>query len=289
MFLVNQLDSSEKYVYHYTKVDTALNYILKMGKLRLNSFSKVNDPRESKNWSIITTVSPSSDLNLQEWDALSDVVSDALKRNVKLVCFSKDSPLAVSQQMPESRISRGFAKPSMWHHYANAHNGVCLVFDINKLNTSFQKQVNANNLFSRSVSYSNKGMVPNFHNYPFSVNLIGLESEHQFIDYLSKHLEQWLPNLFFSKLNDWSNEAEYRWVYFDDQQDPILLMFDDALEGIVMGAGVSEDHYEEIQMYCAKYEADIVNLGWRNGYPDLIHPGCPYITHKYLLDKYDSV
>lgn len=155
------------------------------------------------------------------------------------------------------------------HHYSNAHNGVCLVFDIKKLDMSFKKQVNKKNLISGSVIYSDDGIVPDLSKHPFTVNLIGINSEKELLAYLSNHLDQWLPNLFLKKLMDWSNEEEYRWVYFDNNPEPICLTFDDALEAIVIGEGVSKDYYEELLMYCAKYEAGFAHLQWRNGYPAL--------------------
>lgn len=288
MILINPLKSSNKYVYHYTKLDTALNYILKTGTLRLNSFSKVNDPRESKKWSMITIISSSVNLELKDWDALSESVSDALKQNVKIVCFCKDRDSAVNKWQPEGLLDRGFAKPSMWHHYANGHNGVCLVFDLEKLDTSFKRQINKEKLISDSVSYSDEGIIPSTVKYPFSIDLTRIDSEQQLVKQLESHLNQWMPSLFFKKLRDWSNEDEYRWVYFDDHAEPICLTFDDALEAVVVGEGVPKDSetHEKLLMYCARYKADLANLEWHNGYPKLIQLWQPYITHKHLLRKF---
>ena len=40
----------DRYVYHYTSRDTALQHILATGKIRLGSLSKTNDPHETKSW-----------------------------------------------------------------------------------------------------------------------------------------------------------------------------------------------------------------------------------------------
>src|ERR1051325_6605574 len=154
MKLINPLSSSDKYVYHYTRLDTALDYILKNGTLMLNSFAKMNDPRESKSWTIATMVDSRVSLKDEDWDALSARVSSMLKQNAKIACFSKDRKAAENKWQPEALLDRGFTRPNMWHHYADAHKGVCLMFDIAKLNAAFEKQIVKSQLFLGPVSYS---------------------------------------------------------------------------------------------------------------------------------------
>lgn len=284
MKLINPLPAVDKYVYHYTKLDTALNYILKNGTLMLNSFAKVNDPRENKTWTIATMIRSSLNLEPKDWDALSERVSNILKQNAKVVCFSRDREAAVNKWQPWALLDRGFVRPSMWHHYADAHNGMCLMFDVEKLNTAFKKQVDQAKLFAGPVVYSDDGIVLRPGDDPFFLNLTGVYSEQQFMNEISNHLRQWMHNLFFRKLKDWSSEEEYRWVYFDENSDPLLLTFDDALEGVIIGERVPKEHEEAFLRYCALYEAEITDLEWRNGYPAIVHPGQPYITHKHLLN-----
>jgi len=140
MKLINPLPSSDKYVYHYTRLDTALNYILKNGTLKLNSFSNVNDPKENKSWNIATRVRLDLNLEFKDYDALSGQISSTLKRNVKVACFSKDRKEAENKWQPEALLDRGFARPSMWHHYGDAHEGMCLMFDREKLDKTLKKQ-----------------------------------------------------------------------------------------------------------------------------------------------------
>lgn len=289
MKFINPLPSSELYVYHYTKVDTALNYILKDGTLRLNSFSAMNDPRENKSWTIATMVRSSFNLDLKDWVALSENVSNTLKQNVKLSCFSKDREAAVNKWQPDALLDRGFARPAMWHHYADRHNGICLMFGREKLTAAFSQQVDQEKLFPRTVLYSDDGIVLRMGKDPFSMDLTGLTdlsnlpTEPRFLNEVINHRDRWMPDLFFTKLKDWSNEEEFRWVYLDDNPRPLSLKFHDALEGIIIGESVSSVHEEDFLRYCALYEADITHLEWRNGYPAIVHPGQPYITHKHLI------
>ena len=97
MKLVNPLPMDAWYLYHYTSTKTAVERILPEGKLKFNPFSKVNDPRESKQWNISPFVRLYPELTLEEYDAISKEVSDALKVNAKLVCFSQDKKEAIKK------------------------------------------------------------------------------------------------------------------------------------------------------------------------------------------------
>jgi len=284
MKLINPLPSDASYLYHYTSADTALNYILKDGTLKFNSFGQVNDPRESKAWDISPYVRAGLNLALEQYDAISQEISDILKANAKLVCFSRDKDEAIGKWQPEALLDRGFAKPSMWHHYGDKHRGLCLMFDQNRLNQAFMSQLNGGRLISGKVNYSNKGILPNLSNDPFIVDLVQVRGIEGYVPAIKKHLNSWFPDLFLRKLSDWENEDEYRWIYLDEHPKPVYVGFEGALEAIVIGECVPASYYEEILRYCVKYHADVTNLNWRNGYPKIEYPGQPYITHRHLTN-----
>lgn len=133
------------------------------------------------------------------------------------------------------------------------------------------------------MNYSDEGIVLRPGDDAFHIDLTNVYNEKQYLHKLSRHLDQWLPALFFRKLKDWSNEEEYRWVYFDDKPEAIYLNFEDSLEAIIAGEKVPKQFEEIILKYCVQHKADITDLEWRNGYPTISHPGQPYITHRHLL------
>jgi hypothetical protein len=282
MKLINPLPPDASYLYHYTSADTALNYILKNGTLKFNSFSQVNDPRESKACDFSPFVRDDLNLSREQYDSISREISDVLKANAKIVCFSQDKDAAIGKWQPEALLDRGFAKPSMWHHYGDKHCGLCLMFEWNKLNQAFLKQLDSGRLISGKVDYSNKGILPNLSKDPFVVNLIQVREIGDYYSAIKNHLNFWFQDLFLRKLSDWKNEDEYRWIYLDDNLGPIYVGFEGALEAIVIGEHVPNSYYEDILRYCVKYHADVTNLNWRNGYPKIEHPGQPHITHRHL-------
>lgn len=272
MKLINPLPPDAFYLYHYTSTETAIKYILSYKTLRFNSYSAVNDPRESKQWDMMPTVRPYPVLDLEDYEKLSKLVSAALKQYAKLVCFSEDRDEAIGKLQPGALFDRGFAKPCMWHHYANACDGICLMFDKKKLDLAFNEQLDVSRLISGSVHYSNEGILPDFRGYPFSIDLTRVHTIKEFVDSIEAHRAKWLSHLFLRKLIDWENEVEYRWIYFDHNTKPIHVNYRDALEGIVIGEGVSSTLYDEIYEYGKQHKVEVAKLHWRNGFPIIINP-----------------
>lgn len=284
MKLINPLPPDASYLYHYTSTDTALDHILKDGTLKFNSFSEVNDPKERKEWDISPLVRLNTNLSLEQYDAISREVSDILKANAKLVCFSRDKDETKGSRQLDARFGRGFVKPSMWHHYAGKHDGLCLMFDSNKLQNAFAKQLDTTRLVSGEVIYSNQGSLPRLQGDTFIIDLTSVTNTVDYISAIQSHLNRFFAELFLRKLSDWAHEDEFRWIYFDVNPDPLYLEFGDSLEAIVVGEQVKESKSEEILRYCVKYRAEIANLNWHNGFPKIERSGQPYVTHKHLLD-----
>lgn len=221
---------------------------------------------------------------MDQYDAISREVSDILKANAKLVCFSRDKNEAIGKWQPEALLDRGFSKPCMWHHYGGNHNGLCLMFDRNKLNNAFMKQLDKSRLVSGEVHYSNKGILPKLRHDPFIIDMTRVSNTASYLSEIQGHMNHWFPELFLRKLTDWANEDEYRWIYLDNDPKPIYVDFEDALEAILIGENVADACLNDILRYCVKYRADVAKLNWHNGFPKLEHLGQPYITHKHLLD-----
>lgn len=288
MKLINPLQDGNAYVYHYTSCDTALTHILRNKTLKINPFKNVNDPRESKHWDISPFVRAGLNLELKQYDAISLEVSQIIKSNAKLVCFSRDKPSAVKAWQPEALLNRGFAKPSMWHHYANGHNGVCLMFNREKLIKAFSEQLGNQHFFHGPVTYTDRGILPNLQSDPYVIDLLQVKDTPSYFAAIQAHFDHWHSHLFLHKLSDWSNEDEYRLVYLDEHSEPRYLEFGDSLEAIVIGKGIEKSQHEEYLRHCVVHEAEIAHLDWHNGYPRIGLLGQPYLTHRNLVDEQQS-
>ena len=67
----NNLSDPNKYIYHYTSLTAAFDYILPSNLLRVSPFYHTNDPRESKYWNLSYKI---SGLKLHEIPNLASLI-----------------------------------------------------------------------------------------------------------------------------------------------------------------------------------------------------------------------
>lgn len=269
-----------KYVYHYTRMDTALEYILPSSTLMANKFSSTNDPKESRQWHFNLGTNKNRDLAKYDMDELSHKLSSALKARTKVLCFCKDQPDLTGDHLRDI-YKRGFCKPRMWAQYADNHSGVCLVFDRQKLDRTIRKQFSSFSIFRGDVSYKNPGVVGFLHEGDYKINVDYLE-EHGFDHYASAHFQTFHKRLFFQKLLDWINETEYRWVIATDVTEPIYVDVQDSLVGIVFGDNAEEDSVDKV-IGMTDYRILYAGLKWKN-----CSPWYDFANFKYDKDLRDS-
>ena len=155
------------------------------------------------------------------------------------------------------------------------------MFDRQKFHDAIRKHTSAR-LACGHVHYSDEGWVPNLHLDPLAINLAGCSTEKQIETRVQEHASRNWQALFLRKLTDWSHEREYRWILFDDTDDPRDIPFADALKAIVIGHGVPKELERQFYKHCIRHESACAYLHWRNGQPSIQHYAEPYVTHKLL-------
>jgi Protein of unknown function (DUF2971) len=93
--------------------------------MRMNTWSNMNDPREAKQWEstgTLTAIPPYTDAEMEQG------LDDVLRRSARLLSHIVDRDRTADGE-PDSLFHRGWAKAPMWAHYADSHQGVCLVLD----------------------------------------------------------------------------------------------------------------------------------------------------------------
>lgn len=115
-------------IYHYTKSQTAIEYILFDKQIRLSPRNRSNDPIES---SKLSTGYGGIDLDENDENDAKKMLHELAKRESKLkqVCFCMNN----IKKEPNEYEFYGFLKPRMWNQYGDNYKGVCLAFDKNEL------------------------------------------------------------------------------------------------------------------------------------------------------------
>lgn len=253
----------DKYLYHYTKLATALEKILNSGTLMFNLFSCSNDPRETKEW-ISTGCSTGSIDKKVFWETvdIGQKVTNQIKKQSKILCFSLDSDETTSK----NKHSRGYFKSRMWAQYAENHRGICLVFNREKITEKINSEFNLNGfLKSEKVTYHDKPPVAH-DALTFDCNELGGMKEDQL---LNIYLEKYASFYFFTKNYDWKDESEYRFVLLNNNPEPEFFYFQDALEAIICGEDLPSVYIPLLTLFKEKYNCQLAQIETYNGVPTL--------------------
>ncbi len=257
--------NESKYLYHYTSAETAMK-ILHNNTLLFGKLSSANDTTESK---IRLSYDMCTDASNKTYSEKCKAITNYLRKNkdgFQLLCFSMDTHVQekmrtkylhkVSEKEAYYDVyGRGFALPRMWAQYAHNHNGVCFVFNKEKL----IEKVKSDRSFYKASVVHYADILSTYHISEKQVNSIynkiKLESNGD-LPYLSEMKNNdFLKYNFFEKSSDWSNEQEYRiLIYVNSSQSERqkVMNIDDAIEGIVVGERMDETQKSVLRMLFKK-------------------------------------
>lgn len=182
-----------KHVFHFTKFESALR-IIATRSLKFGRFENMNDIAEVKR--DVYGMVPANIIN----DELSKYQSISLTL--------------------DNSSHRGFKIDPLWGHYAQGGNGVCLVFDKDKLSQRVVEQFGKKATIAK-IRYSSKHS-----------NAVFAKGDSQRT--VDKHIRKNLKRIFFTKSQDWKYEQELRILIKEDGKNEQYLYLDDALIATIL-------------------------------------------------------
>lgn len=260
--------NSEKYLYHYTNFIKAIK-ILDSQKLIFSPLTSMNDTSEYKSRIDIDSLSIENEVNKDEAKKMLSEVEEYLNsnaKNLRLLCFSQDYNFEEGEHenIPfweeYSRFfdlhGRGCALPRMWAQYASNNEGVCLIFDKEKLISAVQNK----GIYNKPGKVEYKDYF-----YKFPINYNDLKKMHLQIAQnvngilpiakLFDSNEEFIHYNYFVKLKDWQNENEFRILALTDNDNEISI---DNLFDYLVGIVVGEKNHRAFTNALKLFLADVV-------------------------------
>ena len=262
VLFISQKNSNE-YIYHYTKSETATDFILKNKNLRFSAFNETNDPKETKDWLLIPDTNEGRDLTQYTPEYLSKRLNPYFKESTRLLCFSKDQELTGNHL--EDTPKRGFCKPRMWAQYAGNHTGICLIFDSERFTKNFHDKFYDKEYTYNHVDYYDRLLADTQLEQAYMINIdyLGEKGDR---DYSNEHLFKFNKRLFFEKAKDWENENEFRFAIFECNEE-LYFEYRNSLRGIVFGQDCKESNVKRIVELTKNDGIQYRKLRWRNCTP----------------------
>ncbi|MGA9212488.1 DUF2971 domain-containing protein [Kaistella sp.] len=218
-------------IYHYTKLSTAIEFILPSMTLRTNFLNKMNGPKENQNWAFggvnvpYDTMYP--ELNLNEDKNRTHFESmykfgEEIKSKIQATCFVYSDEY------------EGYENEMMWAQYANNHLGICLEIDTD----IFLDENNDVEIFKfQNINYNPK---KNDKWVYWNKNLSKDEN-------IIQHIQSNFESLFLSKSHYWEKEFEKRLLILAN--DFCYLKIKESLTGIYYGLSTNPNYDAAIQQF----------------------------------------
>jgi hypothetical protein len=222
-----------KCIYHYCKLNTFLEFIMKEKVLRFNSIENSNDPNEYKEINHGFVYDPENYPIGDNMDMLD--VGERLNkviRKTKMICFSTDKNDILSRT-----VRQGWNLPRMWYSYGDSHRGICIEIINNDLFIQDNLTVLTSPfVFKNLVKYNSKLEYPILKKFKFN-------SDEEAVEFVIKNREQY----FFQKHLDWSGEREFRIISLD--KDIEYLHFNLSFGKIILGERCPEIYIPLLKSY----------------------------------------
>ena len=255
---------TDHYLYHYSTFDKAIK-ILQSNSLRFSPINKTNDTVEAK---VRISFPHTSAVNKAEFNIKTAAIYEYFCKHhpeIRLLCFSTDNqctPLAApgsSKKVFYDISGRGFALPRMWSQYAANNEGVCFIFNKEKLLKEVQQSIS----FHRCAKVTYKTYTKSF-----CISEEKVESLYSKVSMLANGSltlveimqkdRDFLQYNYFQKLDDWKNEREFRIIALagDNSANLSIGNLFSYLEGVVIGENMHPAYEEVIKLIIAKNKAD---------------------------------
>jgi len=228
-----------RYLYHYTKNDTAIRYILPKMALRMNSLKYMNDPKEN----LLHQVDFSESFHPHRKypsNSFSYLLALNIREKTRITSFSTDKNIKTENT---SQIMSGYEFQKMWSFYGQNHEGICFEIDLNSFNKENRETIKEYKIIDRKVDYK-------FHQFSylptpkFGVNRDKCPEHKPYSP--TKFWKEFIENekevneRFFTKNIDWGGESEYRFLTFSNDSEDIYLSIKESLSKVILGLNFSK-------------------------------------------------
>lgn len=259
---------------HYTKVESGLNILFEK-RLRLNSLSKTNDPRESRPLEFLTFQDFQQQNNL-DVDKANNVICNDIPKIImeewKVLCFTLDATTQYEKTNETFRrmyavfLDPGYARPRMWAQYADNHKGFCLVFDREKLDEKI-KQKFKGKCFPGTVGYDGETFVSLSLFPPPATNLIADIKNLGRVEAARKYVVDHYVSLFLRKNPDWEDETKYRWLIYSTKQKVEDISIEGVIQAVLVGVDFPKIYEPSLIPLCRDLGIPAKRILWKNGIP----------------------
>jgi Protein of unknown function (DUF2971) len=222
-----------KFAFRYMASDGLLATI-NSRQLRMNAWSKMNDPREAEVWQPTGIAAAGSYTDTE----MRKRIDDVLRRSACLLAMTVDREPTGAD--PDSLFHRGWGRAPMWAHYADNHRGVCLLLHAAAVYEALLEDVpiDDGDQFQGRIKYVDKPIPrPALTGGPFTDQA---SLDQAIVEFLNTGWKQ-RAGLHMTKNTDWAYETEQRIAVINFNLDehaletPVHVPLGKCLHAVIFG------------------------------------------------------
>ncbi len=230
-------------LYHFTKSDTAISFILPTMKLKFHKVKGLNDPIENLRH-IFNENTESLILNYDNYQSNTSSILD-IQNKYQVISFCSN------------KLNDCFKNQIMWTHYGESNKGVCLEIDFDKFIAENKKNIDQKNIHHDKIKYDNQSL-----KVPPSINYgVKKESVPEFARFNEERMNSFskqVKNYLLYKNSYWQIEDEYRFIiesYMDE-----YLTIKESLEQIYLGVMFPKENVDNLNLYLEENKIKVMRV-----------------------------
>jgi hypothetical protein len=275
MDIEEYIKTSDDALFHYTRTFIAIEKILHTKRFKLSLLKDTNDPREYKS-KLLNTVWMSTGKDSDEINDLSikaqKVIDRILRYECRVLCFcTNEKPTLIlsdgSSIEDEHVVSEGWNKARMWSQYGQNHYGICLVLSKNEIKKVLRaKKSQVRGFQANYVQYSQKEGID-----LKAITMDGNKLKTKGVEeYSYNHVIENSEEFFFRKHIDYRDEAEYRLVVFDPDNNLEYLDVSSLIKCVIVGDRTPKVYIPLINQMCTYLNIESRKAYWDKGKSHLL-------------------
>lgn len=255
----------EDALFHYTTVPVGIEHVLSTRRLRLSKFGDFKDPYEYG----FTILSSHSSGPMKYNQETMQAINNLRRKSCKVFCFCSNKKPTVVLKTGESEtfsLSSGWQRSRMWSQYGDGHKGICLIFSKDIIQEYLRG-------LSQCVEIQQSDYVTyfeEFEGFPEFETANSLQNVEAYaLTYIKNNY-----SLLFRKHIDYRDEAEFRVVILDPQDNVPDIDVTSILKGIIVGDRTPDVYTPLIKQLGHNLNVEVLKARWIPGTPKWVLKDC---------------
>lgn len=246
---------SSNIVYHYTKLNTLLEYILPELRLRLQSKKLTNDPFENQNLYLSLGGYVPTDGGTRA-KALIESIERKINKEIRIISF------CMNNSNENGKEYFGYSKPRMWAQHGDDFKGVCIAINLEKLIR--QNSLSGNSqIFMDKISYQR---IEDRWKNKTRIDYSEFNNSNNDSTIIKEILDRKIKEIVFTKHLDFRDENEFRICHITHDEFSYLDI-SNSIHGIIINSqkmSENEKHLVDLFSYAEKCNFLITENDWSN-------------------------